>query len=158
MATDAEKSFRLVHGLVATCKELLELEGVLRSLANQDAEISKMANARAEHQAALEAIGGEKVKARADTDKAKSDLDKELQAYRGQIEGEKKKIAATIGPDQTKLSQLEAKIETAQTDLTNTLAERRQQLGAINDVIDKARKVLTGLNEAREAARRSLGA
>jgi len=158
MATETEKNFRLVHNLVATAKEILELEGVLRSLAGQDAEISRMAQARAAHQEAVTAIENEKVKARADTDKAKSDLDKELQAYREQIESEKKKIAITIGPAQAKLSDLQAKCETAQKDLADTLAERRQQLGGINDEIAQGQMTLAQVNAAKAAARASLGA
>lgn len=158
MATEAEKSFRRVRELVATAEEILELRDVLRLLANQDGEISKMAQARREHQDALQEIEKAKVKARADTDQAKSDLDKELKAYGEKIEGEKKKIAVTIAPSQAKLADLEAKIDTAKADLIKVLAERKQQLGDINDEIAVAKRVLAEVQAAREAARRSLGA
>lgn len=158
MATDAEKSFRRVRELVATAEEILELRDVLRLLANQDAEISKMAQARREHQEALQEIEKAKVKARADLEQAKGGLDKELEAYRDKTEGEKKKIAISIAPAQSKLADLEAKIDTAKADLIKILAERKQQLGDINTDIAARERKLQEINAGIEAARRSLGA
>lgn len=142
MANEEEKAWRSLGGLVQSAKEILKLENALKVAANSEGAIARVEQREKEAAEAIAALKLEEGRVQAGIDKAKADAVKEKEKIAGEVETERARLRATLGPEQTKLGQVQAQLAAAKIDLTNTVDEKRR----VNAEVAEREKYLGNLN------------
>ena len=147
------QEFRNLNVLIEAAKEILKLESALKTYANADAEMAKMASERKRHENQIEALKKEEGKYRLEAEEAKRASDQEVENYKAGNEAKKRQLAGQLTPLQGSLSLLEQRIVNSRLELNQIVSEVRQ----IKEEKEQEAKYLGQLRQSIAALQRQHG-